>query len=78
VDPEDSLALRASSAFAVLPWFLRFSSNARMSRINKINSKISTLTLSALADLQSLLTRHDLNDLLRDNPRSDPIARCIT
>lgn len=68
MDPEGPLALRASSAFVVLPWFLRFSSNARMSRIKKISTEISTLTLSALADLKSLLARYDLKDLLRDKP----------
>jgi D-amino-acid dehydrogenase len=68
IDPTGPLTLRASSALSMLPWFLRFASNSRLSRIKTISSEISALTSSALADTQSLLKRYQLSELLRDAP----------
>jgi D-amino-acid dehydrogenase len=68
LDPTGPLTLRASSALSMLPWFLRFASNSRLSRIKAISSEISALTSSALADTQSLLKRYQLSELLRDAP----------
>ena len=68
LDPTGPLTLRASSALSMLPWFLRFANNSRLSRIKAISLEISALTLSALADTQSLLKRYQLSELLRDAP----------
>ncbi|WP_193369688.1 NAD(P)/FAD-dependent oxidoreductase [Pelagibius marinus] len=68
LDPLGPLTLRASSIPGVLPWFLRFLSNSRMSRIKAISEDISALSLRALSDLQNLLARYDLSDLLRQTP----------
>ncbi len=68
IDPTGPLTLRASSAVSLLPWFLRFVNNSRLSRIKAISSEISTLTRSALVDTQALLKRYKLGGLLRDQP----------
>lgn len=68
LDPMGPLSLRASSAPRILPWFLNFAGNARMSRIRKISTEISALTLPALADMQMLLRRYELGNLLRETP----------
>lgn len=68
LDPLGPLTLRASSTLSMLPWFLRFLANARMSRIKAISEDISALSLCALSDLQNLLARYDLSDLLRQTP----------
>lgn len=68
LDPLGPLTLRASSALGVLPWFLRFAANARPARIRQISEEIAALTLPALADLQALLGRYGLSDLLRNTP----------
>ena len=68
VGPLGPLSLRASSVFGVLPWFLEFLLNSRMSRINRISEEISRLGLSARADLGVLLDRYNLSSLLRSAP----------
>ncbi|KIC15830.1 NAD(P)/FAD-dependent oxidoreductase [Leisingera sp. ANG-DT] len=68
LDPLGPLTLRASSALGVLPWFLRFAANARASRIKAISEDIAALTLPALADLQVMLARYGLAELLRSTP----------
>jgi len=68
IDPTGPLTLRAGSALSVLPWFLRFAANARLSRIRTISADISALTLTALADTKALLARYGLGDLTRDTP----------
>lgn len=68
LDPMGPLTLRGSSLVGVLPWFMRFAGNSRMSRIKAISNDISVLTLRALADIETLLAQHGLSDLLRQTP----------
>ena len=68
LDPLGPLTLRASSALGVLPWFMRFAANARMRRIRAISEDISALTLPSLADLEAMLARYNLSNLLRSAP----------
>jgi D-amino-acid dehydrogenase len=68
LDPLGPLTLRASSVFGVLPWFLQFLRNSRMSRICRISEEISHLGLSARSDLEAFLGRYDLSSLLRSTP----------
>ncbi|MBT8433132.1 MAG: FAD-dependent oxidoreductase [Gammaproteobacteria bacterium] len=68
LDPLGPLTLRASSVIGVLPWFLQFLRNSRMSRICRISKEISSLGLSARSDLGAFLGRYDLSRLLRSAP----------
>ena len=68
IDPTGPLTLRAKSILSVLPWFLRFAANSRMSRIKSISADISALTLTALADTEHLLAKYKLENLLRKTP----------
>ncbi|MEH6360024.1 MAG: FAD-binding oxidoreductase [Amylibacter sp.] len=68
IDPTGPLTLRAGSVLSVLPWFLRFAANSRMSRIKSISADISALTLTALADTEHLLAKYKLDNLLRKTP----------
>ncbi len=68
IDPAGPLTLRAGSIPSVLPWFLRFAANSRMSRIKSIGADISALTLSALADTEHFLAKYKLENLLRKTP----------
>ena len=68
LDPTGPLTLRATSALSVLPWFLRFVGNSRMSRIRTISDELATLTLTALSDIETLLGRYGLGSLLRKTP----------
>lgn len=68
IDPTGPLTLRAGSVLSVLPWFLRFAANSRMSRIKSISTDIAALTLTALADTEYLLAKCKLENLLRKTP----------
>ncbi len=68
MDPTGPLTLRLGSALSVLPWFLRFASNSRMSRIKAISADLSALTLSSLADTERFLATYKLESLLRKTP----------
>jgi D-amino-acid dehydrogenase len=68
IDPTGPLTLRAGSVLSLLPWFLRFAANSRMSRIKSISADISALTLTALADTEHLLAEYKLKNLLRKTP----------
>ena len=68
IDPNGPLTLRPGSALKMLPWFLRFASNSRTSRIKSIATDIAALTLPALADTEQFLAHCGLQSLLRGTP----------
>lgn len=68
IDQTGPLTIRAESILSILPWFLRFAANSRMSRIKSISTEISALTLTALTDTKNLLAKHKLEALLRKTP----------
>lgn len=62
VDPEAPLALRPTSALRLLPWFARFTANARPGKMKAIAADLASLTFGATEEFRSQLARHGISD----------------
>ncbi|SDW96507.1 D-amino-acid dehydrogenase [Ruegeria halocynthiae] len=56
LDSEAPLALRPASALKLLPWFARFTANARRSKMRAIAADLARLTFAATDDFKAQLT----------------------
>jgi D-amino-acid dehydrogenase len=68
LDQTGPLALRPQALPTLVPWFMRFISNARPSRIENIATAMSTLTHHVFADYARLLGEDKLKALIVDRP----------
>lgn len=68
IDQTGPLALRPKALPSLLPWFLKFLSNARHERIVEIATAMSTLTRDVFSDYARLLERCEDQDLLIQRP----------
>jgi D-amino-acid dehydrogenase len=68
LNPEGPLAVRPATALQMLPWFLRFLSNARTSRMRAIAADLAQLTFAATEDFRAQLARYDVRDMLIERP----------
>ncbi|MBK4771246.1 MAG: FAD-dependent oxidoreductase [Pantoea sp. Morm] len=68
MDQSGPLALRPAAVPAILPWFLRFVSNARHSRISTIAHQMATLTWEVYPDFAALLALCPDQTLLGQRP----------
>jgi D-amino-acid dehydrogenase len=68
LDPEAPLALRTSSALRVLPWFARFTANARRARMWAIAVDLARLTFAATDDFKAQLADIGRPELLVEKP----------
>ncbi len=68
LDPEAPLALRPSSALRVLPWFARFTANARRARMRAIAADLARLTFAATDDFKAQLADIGRPELLVEKP----------
>ncbi|MCL2896560.1 NAD(P)/FAD-dependent oxidoreductase [Brenneria tiliae] len=68
LDQKSPLALRPSALPTVFPWFLRFVSNARHSRIGAIAHAMSTLSHQVYQDYTPLLAECEQKNLLGEYP----------
>ncbi|MDF7649944.1 FAD-dependent oxidoreductase [Erwiniaceae bacterium L1_54_3] len=68
MDQSGPLALRPAAVPTILPWFLRFVSNARHSRINTIAHQMATLTREVYPDFAALLDLCPDQKLLGQRP----------
>jgi D-amino-acid dehydrogenase len=68
LDQTGPLALRPSAMPGIIPWFLRFLSCARHSRINTIAGEMASLTQHVFADYAPLLEACDDKALLVQRP----------
>ena len=65
LDPTGPLTIRAASALRIAPWFMRFASNARPSRIATISDHLAALTSSVHTDYDNFLKPLGLGNLIR-------------
>ncbi|MEX0284140.1 MAG: NAD(P)/FAD-dependent oxidoreductase [Paracoccaceae bacterium] len=68
LDPEAPLSLRPASALRLLPWFARFTANARPSRMRAIASDLARLTFLATDDFKAQLADIGHPELLVERP----------
>ncbi|WP_299669307.1 FAD-binding oxidoreductase [uncultured Ruegeria sp.] len=68
LDAEAPLSLRPTSALKLLPWFTRFTANARPSKMRTIAADLARLTFVATADFKAQLVDIGHPDLLVERP----------
>ncbi|NOD77696.1 MULTISPECIES: FAD-binding oxidoreductase [unclassified Ruegeria] len=68
LDSEAPLSLRPSSALKLLPWFTRFTANARPSKMRAIAADLARLTFLATADFKAQLDDIGHPELLIERP----------
>ncbi|WP_299989233.1 FAD-binding oxidoreductase [uncultured Ruegeria sp.] len=68
LDAEAPLSLRPASALKLLPWFARFTANARPSKMRTIAADLARLTFVATADFKAQLVDIGHPDLLVERP----------
>ncbi len=68
LDSEAPLALRPASALKLLPWFARFTANARRSKMRAITADLARLTFAATDDFKSQIADIGHPDLLVERP----------
>lgn len=68
IDPEAPLSVRPSSVPALLPWFARFTANARPARMRTIAADLARLTFVATDDVKAQLADIGASDLLVERP----------
>lgn len=68
LNPVGPLSIRSSALLSVLPWFLKFASNSRATRIHEISKHLTALTATALNDFETLFKEFHLTGLIGDQP----------
>lgn len=68
LDPVGPLTIRSSALLSILPWFMKFASNSKPSRIHEISKNLAALTSTALEDFEVLFKAYNLNGLIGDRP----------
>ncbi len=68
LDSEAPLSLRPSSALKLLPWFARFTANARPSKMRAIAADLARLTFSATSDFKAQLEDIGHPEMLVERP----------
>ncbi|MEM7209249.1 MAG: FAD-dependent oxidoreductase [Pseudomonadota bacterium] len=68
IDPDAPLSLRPATALSLLPWFARFTANARPSRMRAIAKDLSALTFCATADFKTQIADVGCSELLVERP----------
>lgn len=66
--PEGPLALRPASALRLMPWFTRFTANARRSKMRSIAADLARLTFAATDDFKAQLDDIGQQELLVERP----------
>ncbi|MEM7732574.1 MAG: FAD-binding oxidoreductase [Pseudomonadota bacterium] len=68
LNSEAPLAIRPATALRMLPWFARFTANARAAAMRAIASDLAQLTFQATGDFQDQMARYGIHDMLIDRP----------
>lgn len=68
LNPEAPLAIRPATALRMLPWFARFTANARQAPMRAIASDLAQLTFQATGDFKDQMARYGLHDMLVERP----------
>jgi len=68
VHPEAPLSLRPASLPGLLPWFARFTANARPSKMRAIAADLARLTFAATSDFKAQLADIGAPDVLVERP----------
>ena len=68
LDPVGPLTIRSSALLSILPWFMKFASNSKPSRIHEISKNLTALTSTALEDFEVLFKTYNLSGLIGDRP----------
>ena len=68
LNPEAPLAMRPATALRMLPWFARFTANARQAPMRAIASDLAQLTFQATADFKDQMAVYGIHDMLIERP----------
>lgn len=68
LDSEAPLSLRPASALKLMPWFVRFTANARRSKMRAITADLARLTFAATDDFKAQLADVGHPELLVERP----------
>lgn len=68
LNPEAPLAIRPATALRMLPWFARFTANARQAPMRAIASDLAQLTFQATGDFKDQIARYGIRDMLIERP----------
>ncbi len=68
LNPDAPLAIRPATALRMLPWFARFTANARAAPMRAIAGDIAQLTFQATSDFKDQMSRYGIRDMLIEEP----------
>lgn len=68
LNPDAPLAIRPATALRMLPWFARFTANARQGPMRAIASDLAQLTFQATGDFKDQIAIYGIEDMLIERP----------